>query len=130
MSACMYVCLIITVKPLDRSVPNFGHISTLAQRWLMDFFWGGRLLNFHLIFQKTWADPKMRIYCRIFAFGRSLTFAGYHWPPGISFNKKVNNVLKNVTKILLKLMFWTKTGWAYSYRGDYWERSKPRNLRA
>ena len=86
----MYVCLIITVKGLDRSVPNLAHISTLAQVWFLDIFFyyfflferildgivceargkgkGGEgqgrvgrgeegLLNFDLIFQKTWAEP-------------------------------------------------------------------------
>ena len=41
MSVClyvsMYVCLIITVKRPDRSVPNFAHISNLAQRFLNIF---------------------------------------------------------------------------------------------
>ena len=34
----MYVCLIITVKRLDPSVPNFAHRSTLAQRFFFDVF--------------------------------------------------------------------------------------------
>ena len=33
----MYVCLIISVKRLDRSIPNFAHGSTLAQRWFLWF---------------------------------------------------------------------------------------------
>ena len=57
---CMYVCLIITVKRLDQSVPNFAHRSTLD--WLFDLFlvFG----NFHLIFPKTWAEIVNNIICR------------------------------------------------------------------
>ena len=34
----MSVCLIITGKRLNRSVPNFEHRSTSAQRWFLDYF--------------------------------------------------------------------------------------------
>ena len=35
---CMYVCLIITVKRRDQSVPNFANRCTLAQKWFLWFY--------------------------------------------------------------------------------------------
>ena len=93
----MNVCLIITVKQLDRAVPNFAHrfctqvhrgpemVFRLLFRFLYIFFigadfewdwvgWGGAGRD--LIFQKTWAElgnPKLKILNCGFIFMKAVS---------------------------------------------------------